>query len=64
MIDGDGELVTKKDEDGKYLPFMTTDEILKQLAKFGFYVRYDVKSSLPNETFVFLQHISLLGAKR
>lgn len=64
MIEGEGKLVTNLDEKGRYLPFMTTDEILKQLAKFGFYIRYDVKSNLPDETFVFLQQISLLGYEK
>lgn len=40
---------------------MSTKDILKQLAKFGFYIRYDVKSNLPDETFVFLQQMLQLG---
>lgn len=61
MIKGSGNLITLDDDQGEYIPFLTTEEILKQLYKFGFYIQYDVKSNLPNETLDFLQQVLNLG---
>lgn len=61
MIEGEGTLITDKDEKGYDIPFLTTAQILEQLEKFGFYIVYDVKSNLPDETFGFLQQMMLLG---
>lgn len=40
---------------------MTTDEILKEIERFGFLVTYDEKSNLPNETISFLATLDNLG---
>lgn len=61
MIQGAGELITEQDEEGNDLPFLSTEQILEQIAKFGFYVKYDVKSNLPGETISFLATIDNLG---
>lgn len=61
MIKGSGSLLTDYDEEGNYLPFLTTEEILKQLLKFGFIIKYDVKSNLPSPVFSFLARIDDLG---
>lgn len=61
MIKGTGSLITTEDEDGNDLPFLTTEEILKQLMKFGFYIEYDVKKNLPSEMLAFLATIDNLG---
>jgi len=61
MIMGHGELVTEFDEDGNAIPFLSTDEILKQIEKFGFYVIYDVKSNLPMNVITFLQELYEFG---
>lgn len=61
MIDGHGELITEFDEEGEAIPFLSTDEILKQIEKFGFYVVYDVKSNLPMNIITLLQELYELG---
>lgn len=60
MIDGSGELVTTYDEEGDIIPFLTTNQILKQIMKFGFYVTYNVPSNLPNNIIDFLSTIDNL----
>ena len=61
MIKGTGSLITDVDEAGYEIPFLTTEEILRQLMKFGFYIVYDVKSNLPNNILSFLATIDNLG---
>lgn len=61
MIKGTGSLITNVDEEGNDLPFLTTEQILRQLMKFGFYIFYDVKENLPNETFNYLAKLYDLG---
>jgi len=61
MIKGHGSLITEIAEDGGDLPFLSTQQILDQLMKFGFYVTYDVKNNLPQETFNFLAQVLDLG---
>lgn len=61
MIKGSGSIITTQDEQGQAIPFLTTEEILKQLMKFGFYITYDVKSNLPSEILDFLTTIDNLG---
>ena len=42
MIDGSGRVLSDTTEEGAPLPFMTTDRILLELQRFGFYITYDV----------------------
>ena len=61
MIRGTGSLITDVDEEGNDIPFLTTEEILKQIAKFGFFVTYDVKSNLPTNVITYLSELYNLG---
>lgn len=59
MIEGEGIIITNEEDNdkGDLIPFMTTDEILKEIERFGFYVTYNVKSNLPSETVSYLATI-------
>lgn len=57
MIKGTGELISNVDEEGNDLPFLTTDQILEQIAKFGFIVVYDLKSNLPSNVLSYLSQL-------
>lgn len=61
VIQGSGSLLSDKDEQGDDLPFFTTEQILKELERFGFYINYDVKSHLPDSTVQFLRNLLNLG---
>lgn len=61
MIKGSGSLVSKADETGTYIPFLTTSEILKQLEKFGFIIKYDLKSNLPGAVTAYLSTLYNIG---
>lgn len=61
MIKGSGTLISTEDEEGELIPFFTTDQILEELQRFGFYVEYDVKSNLPMSTLSFLATVDNLG---
>ena len=61
LIEGIGTLITKTDEEGADIPFLTTDEILKQLMKFGFYITYNLAKNLPQEEFDYLSKLEDLG---
>lgn len=61
MINGSGSLITEVDEEGNPIEFLSTEEILKQLMKFGFYITYDVKTNLPEPTLAFLYKVMNLG---
>ena len=58
---GTGLDITDYDNDGDYIPWMTTAEILKQLRKFGFIIYYNEISSLDDKTLDELIRISNLG---
>lgn len=64
MIAGSGRIISKVDEEGQYLPFLSTQEILKQIAKFGFYVKYNEMSNLPGPTLDYIQNIMQLGYQK
>lgn len=61
MIKGTGALISDTDEDGVAIPFLTTEEILKQIQKFGFIVEYDVKANLPGPVISYLMTMLNLG---
>lgn len=61
MIQGSGSILSTKDEQGNDIPFMTTDQILKELQRFGFIVFYDVKRNLPTNILAFLSTVNNLG---
>lgn len=61
MIKGSGSLLSDETEEGTPLPFLTTEEILQQIAKFGFIVQYDLKSNLPAPVINYLSSLYNLG---
>lgn len=61
MIKGTGSLLSIVDEQGLDLPFMTTDEILHEIQRFGFYVDYNVIENLPVNVITFLSNVLDLG---
>lgn len=61
LICGEGSLIDTCDDEGFDIPFLTTDQILNQLRMFGFDIIYDYKKDLPDNVFVFLKEIMLLG---
>lgn len=61
MIKGSGSLISEEDEEGVIIPFLTTEEILKQIEKFGFIVKYDLKSNLPDNVIAYLSELYNLG---
>lgn len=61
MIRGEGSLICQEDEEGNELEFMTTSAILRELERFGFYIKYDVKSNLPMQMISFLATVDNLG---
>ena len=61
MITGSGELISEEDENGEPIPFLTTEQILTQLEKFGFIIKYDVKSNLSNDVLAYLSTMYNLG---
>ena len=61
MIDGQGEIISKKDPRGLPLAWMTTKEILTQLGKFGFDITYTERLTLNIETLDCLMRLKNLG---
>ena len=61
MIKGTGEIVSDENEDGEPISFLTTEQILGQLEKFGFIVKYDLKSNLPQQVISYLSQLYNLG---
>lgn len=64
MIDGNGMLIDNQTESGYHLPFMSTKDILTQVARFGFYIEYCEKKHLPDKTLVFLFNLMKLNYDR
>lgn len=58
---GKGQLISDKDWIGKTLPWMTTNEILTQLEKFGFIIEYNDKIHLPGSQISLLMNLQQLG---
>lgn len=62
MTYGEGTLITTTDAStGDILPWMTTDEILAQLKKFGFIITYDVELHLSGDQITYLMTLNNLG---
>lgn len=64
MIKGTGDIISEEDEFGEPIPFLTSDEILAQLEKFGFIIKYDVKSNLPTNVIAYLSTMYNLGYQK
>ena len=61
ILNGHGKLLNNCTEDNLPLPFMSTEEILTELQRFGFYITYDVKCHLPDNILDFLTTVDNLG---
>ena len=61
MTDGRGEIISDVDEEGNVVPWMTTDEILKQLFKFGFDITYTERLTLDEHILNYLMQLRNLG---
>jgi len=62
MTNGSGELISDVDEETDIpIPWMTTDEILTQLKKFGFYITYKQEEHLPGSQLTYLMTLYNLG---
>ena len=59
--EGKGEIISDKDDKGNELPWMTTEEILKQLLKFGFDITYTERLTLNDDTLAYLMYLRNLG---
>lgn len=61
MIKGSGSLISPNNEKGVPIPFLSTEEILEQIEKFGFIVKYDLKSNLPGPVISYLSTLYNIG---
>ena len=61
ILNGDGKLLNTYTEDYLPLPFMSTQMILRELERFGFIIKYDVKNHLPADILTFLSTVDNLG---
>lgn len=61
MTSGDGVIVSDNNGYGMPITWMSTDEILAQLARFGFYITYNVQAHLPGDTLACLMKLYNLG---
>lgn len=57
MVKGEGSLISETTEAGVPIPFLTTQEILQQLSKFGFIIKYDLKNNLPGQVISYLSEL-------
>lgn len=61
ITSGRGYLISDTDEDGHELPLLTTEQVLKQLEKFGFDIKYEEEPNLSGEQLTFLTNLYDLG---
>lgn len=61
ITNGQGHLISETDEDGRQLPLLTTEEVLRQLEKFGFDITYAEEPNLSGEQLTFLTNLYDLG---
>lgn len=61
MYKGQGEYITSHDSEGHYIPWLTNEEIIGQLEKFGFLITYNEMSSLDDATISYLMRVADLG---
>lgn len=61
ITNGRGYLISETDEDGNELPFLTTEETLRQLEKFGFDISYAEEPNLSGEQLTFLTNLYNIG---
>lgn len=61
MTYGDGTIITRTSQEGEDIHWMTTNEILKQLEKFGFLIEYSPEEHLPGDQISYLMTLYNLG---
>lgn len=61
ITNGRGYLISETDEEGHQLPLLTTEQVLKQLEKFGFDISYEEEPNLSGEQLSFLTNLYDLG---
>ena len=61
ITNGQGNLISETDEDGRQLPLLTTEEVLRQREKFGFDITYAEEPNLSGEQLTFLANLYDLG---
>ena len=61
VVDSDGKLLSDTDDSGEVIHELSTEDILKQLARFGFYVKYEQEAFLPGSQLLVLMSIKTLG---
>lgn len=61
FTDGTGYCISERYPDGNIIPWMTIDEILVQLAKFGFLIEYSQEGTLPGDQVKLLLQLLNLG---
>lgn len=61
VVDGQGLMLSVTDEDGNDLPLLTTAQVLQQLEKFGFDIKYEEEPNLSGEQLTFLMKLIDLG---
>lgn len=61
MLSGKGDIISTKNEDEVVIPWLTTDQILSQLEKFGFLIEFSEASCLDGDQLSYLMTLRGLG---
>ena len=60
-VSGDGLIVSDHNIDGKAIQWLTTEQVLDQLARFGFYIEFNIRGSLPGSILSYLMTLDKLN---
>ena len=60
-VSGDGVIVSNYDGYGNPITWLSTEEILQQLARYGFFITFNVKGNLPGLMISYLMTLNGLG---
>ncbi len=61
IVSGSGDIVSSESSMLGTLEWLTTDDVLKQLAKFGFDIQFNKRQHLSDEQLLFLSTVNKLG---
>lgn len=61
VVNSGGKLISDVDDSGNVIHELSTEDILKQLARFGFYITYEQEACLPGSQLLVLMSIKTLG---
>lgn len=61
VVSGDGIIVSDCDIDGNPITWMSTEEVLAQLARFGFYIKFNEPGNLPGKMLTYLMTLDNIG---